>query len=219
MLKILMATTALAASVLAGSASAEVFKLAVPQKGAWETGFAYIGEKAGFFKAEGIDIDPLYTRGGAETVQAVLSALGLAAVLRAWPGLFQALHLAGVAYLLYLALESWRDAGIAAHHLPGGGEDGRTGFRRGLVTNLLNPKAALLFVSVLPGFLSPGDPGSGVALLSLIYLAVALAVHLVIVLAAGGLRAPLADPLVSVWMHRLQALTLAAVALWLLWRG
>lgn len=152
-------------------------------------------------------------------VQAVLSALGLAAVLRAWPGLFQALHLAGVAYLIYLALESWRDAGNAAHHLPGGGEDGRTGFRRGLVTNLLNPKAALLFVSVLPGFLSPDDTGSGVALLSAIYLAVALAVHLVIVLAAGGLRAPLADPLVSVWMHRLQALTLAAVALWLFWRG
>ncbi len=68
-----MVSAAFAAMVFTGSAQAEVFKLAVPQKGAWETGIAYIGEKAGFFKAEGIDIDPLYTRGGAETVQAVLS--------------------------------------------------------------------------------------------------------------------------------------------------
>ena len=152
-------------------------------------------------------------------VQAVLSAAGLAALLRAWPALFQALDVAGVAYLLYLALESWRDARNPAHHLPGGGEDGTTGFRRGLVTNLLNPKAALLFVTVLPGFLSADASGTGVAVLSAVYLAVALAVHLGIVLAAGTLRGALADPLVSVRMHQVQALALAAVALWLLGRG
>ncbi len=73
MSKTLLATTVITASMLAGSVQAEIFKLAVPQKGAWETGITYIGEKAGFFKAEGIDIDPLYTRGGAETVQAVLA--------------------------------------------------------------------------------------------------------------------------------------------------
>lgn len=61
------------AGLTAGAAQAEVFKLAVPQKGAWETAIAYIGDKAGFFKAEGIEIDPLYTRGGSETVQAVLA--------------------------------------------------------------------------------------------------------------------------------------------------
>ena len=69
-----MRTIALAAAVfMATAAQAEVFKVAVPQKGAWETGIVYIGDKAGLFKAEGIEIDPLYTRGGAETVQAVLS--------------------------------------------------------------------------------------------------------------------------------------------------
>ncbi len=73
MLKSILAATALTAVVLASSAQAEVFKLAVPQKGAWETGIAYIGEKAGFFKEVGLDIDPLYTRGGSETVQAVLA--------------------------------------------------------------------------------------------------------------------------------------------------
>ena len=64
---------ALAGVLVAGPAAAEVLKIAIPQKGAWETGITYIGEKAGFFKAENIEIDPLYTRGGAETVQAVLA--------------------------------------------------------------------------------------------------------------------------------------------------
>jgi threonine/homoserine/homoserine lactone efflux protein len=153
------------------------------------------------------------------TAQAVLAALGVAALVGSWPALFQTLHLAGVAYLLYLAVESWRDAGNPAHHLPGGGEDGAAGFRRGLVSNLLNPKAALLFVTVLPGFLSADAQAWGIAVLSAVYLAVAVAVHLVIVAAAGALRGPLADPAVSVRMHRVQALTLAAVALWLFWRG
>jgi threonine/homoserine/homoserine lactone efflux protein len=151
--------------------------------------------------------------------QAVLAALGVAAIVGSWPALFQTLQLAGVAYLLYLAVESWRDAGNPAHHLPGGGEDGAAGFRRGLVSNLLNPKAALLFVTVLPGFLSADAQAWETAVLSAVYLAVAVAVHLVIVAAAGALRGPLADPAVSVRMHRVQALTLAAVALWLFWRG
>lgn len=54
-------------------ALAETFKLAVPQRGLWETAFVEIGAAAGIFKKEGIDIEPLYTRGGSETVQAVLS--------------------------------------------------------------------------------------------------------------------------------------------------
>lgn len=153
------------------------------------------------------------------TVQAVLAATGVAVFVSAWPGLFQALHLAGVAYLLYLAVESWRDAGNPAHHLPGGGEDGAAGFRRGLVSNLLNPKAALLFMTVLPGFVS-ADKGTGeILILSAAYLAVAVAVHLVIVVTAGRFRGVVSDPAVSARMHRVQALTLAAVALWLYWRG
>lgn len=153
------------------------------------------------------------------TVQAVLAAMGVAVFVSAWPGLFQALHLAGVGYLLYLAVESWRDAGNPAHHLPGGGEDGAAGFRRGLVSNLLNPKSALLFVTVLPGFVS-ADKGTGeIVVLSAVYLAVVVAMHLVIMVTAGTFRGVLSDPAVSVRMHRVQALTLAAVALWLYWRG
>lgn len=172
---------------------------------------ATAGRRAGLAAVAGITLGLV--------AQAVLAALGVAALLRVWPMLFQVLQVAGVTYLLYLALESWRDAGNPAHHLPGGGEDGAAGFRRGLVSNLLNPKAALLFVTVLPGFVPADDTGSGGAVLSVIYLAVALAVHLAIVLAAATVRGPLSDPVVSARMHRVQALTLAGVALWLYWRG
>lgn len=54
-------------------ALAETLKIAIPQKGAWETEIAELGANAGFFKEVGIELEPLYTRGGAETVQAVLS--------------------------------------------------------------------------------------------------------------------------------------------------
>lgn len=152
-------------------------------------------------------------------LQGVFAALGVAALLKAFPQVFTTLHLAGVSYLLWLAWESWRDANTPAHHLPGGGEDGIAGFRRGLVSNLLNPKAALFFVAVLPGFLTRDAGMAETMTLSAVYLAVATGVHAAIVLAAGGLRGWLADPAVSVRMHRVQALALCGVAVWLLWRG
>ena len=152
-------------------------------------------------------------------MQALLAALGVAAAIAAWPGLYRGLHLAGVGVLLWLAFESWRDAGNPAHHLPGGGESAGAGFRRGLVTNLLNPKAMIFFVTILPGFLAEGD-GVRVALfLSGLYLAIATLVHLGIVLAAGSLRGWLANPAVSVRMHHLQTLALIGVAVWLLSKG
>lgn len=169
------------------------------------------GRRAGFATVAGIALGL--------TLQALLAAIGVAAAVAAWPVLYRVLHLSGVGFLLWLAWESWRDAGVPAHHLPGGGETGSEGFRRGLITNLLNPKAAVFFVSVLPGFLGPTDGLSGAFVLSAIYLAVATAVHGLIVLAAGGLRGWVTDPAVSVRMHRFQAIALVAVAIWLFWRG
>ena len=172
---------------------------------------ATAGRLAGFAAVAGITLGL--------TVQAVLAAIGVAAALDAWPGLYTLLHLAGVGYLLWLGWESWRDSGISSHHRPGGGETGTDGFRRGLIGNLLNPKAAVFFVTVLPGFLQQGDGRTGTLTLSALYLAVASFVHGAIVLAAGALRGVLADPVVSVRMHRLQAFAMLAVALWLFVRG
>lgn len=152
-------------------------------------------------------------------IQGLLAALGLAAIITAWPAVYLALHLAGVGFLVWLAWESWRDAGDPVHHLPGGGETVSDGFGRGLVSNLLNPKAAVFFVSVLPGFLAAKDGVDVALVLSALYVAVATTVHGAIVLAAGGLRGWLASPAFSARMHRFQAIALLLVAIWLLSRG
>jgi NitT/TauT family transport system substrate-binding protein len=55
------------------AANAETLKLAVPQKGAWDTSISEWGAKQGFFKEQGIDLDIIYTEGGATTEQAVVS--------------------------------------------------------------------------------------------------------------------------------------------------
>ncbi|MDP2358819.1 MAG: ABC transporter substrate-binding protein [Beijerinckiaceae bacterium] len=63
------------ATILAATAASaqDKVRIAIPQQGLWETGMVEIGAAMGMFKKEGIEIEPIYTRGGAETVQAVLS--------------------------------------------------------------------------------------------------------------------------------------------------
>ena len=55
------------------AAIAETLKVALPQKGNWDTGIVEYGVRAGLFKEVGLDIDISYTAGGAATVQAVIS--------------------------------------------------------------------------------------------------------------------------------------------------
>ena len=59
----------------------DVLKLALPHKGLWDTGIADYGQRMGFYEQEGLKLDLLYTAGGSETEQAVMSGtadLGLA---------------------------------------------------------------------------------------------------------------------------------------------
>ncbi len=72
----------MAAAAFTGSASAETLKLAVGQRGNWDTAIAELGQKAGIFKKQGLELEILYTRGGGETQQAVISGsadIGVAA--------------------------------------------------------------------------------------------------------------------------------------------
>jgi NitT/TauT family transport system substrate-binding protein len=51
----------------------ETLKIAVPQRGAWDTGVAEVGQRGGIFKRHGLNLDLLYTQGGPESIQAVVS--------------------------------------------------------------------------------------------------------------------------------------------------
>jgi NitT/TauT family transport system substrate-binding protein len=67
---------ALAAVLAVASHSAaaqEVLKIAVPQRGAWDTGVSELGQRGGIFKKHGLTLDILYTQGGPESIQAVIS--------------------------------------------------------------------------------------------------------------------------------------------------
>lgn len=83
---------AVVSTIFAGPALAqETLKLAVGQRGNWESAVSDLGQAAGFFKKQGLTLEILYTQGGGETLQAVISgsvdlgiALGTAGVLGAY---------------------------------------------------------------------------------------------------------------------------------------
>ncbi len=97
-------------------------------------------------------------------------ALGLTAILAAAPLAFAALKWAGAAYLLYLGLRllaSPRAAMPAAPVALSGGRTARLAapFRRGLLTNALNPKVGVFYMTFLPQFVPHGIPVPGFSLL------------------------------------------------------
>ncbi len=68
-----LALLMLLSTTIAGGAQAETLKVAVGQKGNWDTSIMDYGIRQGFFRQEGLDIDEIYTPGGAPTLQAVIS--------------------------------------------------------------------------------------------------------------------------------------------------
>jgi NitT/TauT family transport system substrate-binding protein len=69
-----LALGVMAAAVIAGSALAEdTLKLAIGQRGLWDTSISEVGQRAGIFKKHGLILDVLYTQGSGETQQAVIA--------------------------------------------------------------------------------------------------------------------------------------------------
>ncbi len=146
---------------------------------------------------------------------AALSALGVGALVAASPLVYETLRWAGVVFMLFLAWEGWRgaDDGVAEEH--GMASAGQL-LLRGFVTNVLNPKSILFFVAVVPGFLTvQGDATARLVALGAIYVGIATAVHLSIVLLAAELRPWLLDGPRSRWVRRGLSLLLAGAAVWL----
>ncbi|QFS84402.1 Homoserine/homoserine lactone efflux protein [Roseivivax sp. THAF40] len=164
------------------------------------------GRRAGIAAAAGIAAGAF--------VHVALTAFGVAAALRALPGAFDVIRWAGAGYLLYLAVSTWRappasrERGMA--DLPGA-------FRRGFVTNLLNPKVALFVLAFLPQF---ADPARGPVWSQLLALgAVFMTTGFVITAAYGAAAGALAEVLRARAraMNRVAALVFAALAVRLAW--
>ena len=163
------------------------------------------GKRAGMFAVAGITLGL--------AVQLLAAATGLATLLASQPWLYKTLRWAGVAFMLFLALEAWRDGGVAAtarkHEMQG--------FRRGLIANLLNPKALVFYVVIVGQFAkeSAGPVWQQIVALGLIHLAVAFTVHTAIVMAGYRLGERLDRYRASPIVRGGFALTLAAIAIWI----
>lgn len=141
------------------------------------------------------------------------AAAGLATLISGSSFLYQTLRIGGVLYLLWLAFDEWRDA----DDLPEAESDNGLWvyFRRGLIVNILNPKAAVFYITILPTFMEPDtDILPQAVFLTIIYVGIATTMHLLIVTLAGLLKPVIENPVRKRIARRALAILLALVALW-----
>lgn len=123
-------------------------------------------------------------------VHMTAAAAGLTALFMAVPLAYDALKIAGAAYLLYLAWQAVKPGArspLQPALLPP--DSPAKLFRMGFLTCLLNPKAAVLYLSILPQFVDP-DRGSVFVqsvLLGVLQIAISFTFNLLIALSAAGL--------------------------------
>ena len=126
---------------------------------------------------------------------AVSAALGITALLLAVPLAYDALRFAGAIYLLWLAWQTIRPGGRSPFQVRNLAPDSpKKLFAMGFVTNLLNPKIAVMYLSLLPQFIAP-EHGSVLMQslwLSALQVAISISVNTVIVMLAGSIAAFLA---------------------------
>ncbi len=143
------------------------------------------------------------------------AGLGLGVLIGSTPWLYETIRWVGVAYLLWLAFDTWQESRRPLDELAGN-ERFLVNFRRGLVTNLLNPKAALFYVAVVPSFIDPLQPVAGqTLLLTAIYVAIATLIHVGIVLAAASIKPLVVSSTTRERLGLVFAVLLAAIAIWL----
>lgn len=165
------------------------------------------GRRAGFVTVAGITCGLL--------AYMLASVAGLTEILRINRPLYELLRWAGVAYVLWLAVDAWR-GGERAEATPERASDW-TLFRKGLLANLLNPKAALFYVTLLPGFVQPGhaSPTQQALILGSTHILVSILVHGTIVLSSDGLARRIAGIGGSVSARRIFAAALLVTAGWI----
>ena len=106
------------------------------------------GPRAGFLAAVGA--------AAGEVVHITAAALGLAAIFRSAPVLFDVMRFAGSGYLVYLGVQTFRTRNAPLNADNRGADGARRAFCRGAITNLLNPKMALFTIAFLPQFIDTG---------------------------------------------------------------
>jgi threonine/homoserine/homoserine lactone efflux protein len=167
------------------------------------------GRKAGLISLGGVGL--------AFIVYMLAAALGITSLLMAVPFAYDTLRVAGALYLGYLAWQALKPGGrspFAVQDLPV--DSPRRLFAMGFMTNMLNPKAALLYLSLLPQFIDPaaGSVFAQAVILGSMQIVISLSVNGLIAVTAGSIAGFLGSR--PVWLavrRRLMGTVLAGLAL------
>lgn len=140
------------------------------------------GPRAGLISLGGVAVGFLFYM--------LCAALGITALLMAVPLAYDVLKFAGAAYLLWMAWQAVRPGGRSPFQVRELAPDSpRRLFLMGLMTNLLNPKAAVLYLSLLPQFIDPvrGNVLTQSIVLGLTQIAISLTINGLASVSAGSI--------------------------------
>jgi threonine/homoserine/homoserine lactone efflux protein len=150
-------------------------------------------------------------------VYMLCAAFGITALLLAVPYAYDALRLGGAAYLLYLAWQAVKPGGRSPFQVRKLAIDGpRKLFVMGFVTNLLNPKIAMLYLALLPQFIDPtaGSVLTQSLLLGTIQIVISISINTMMAMAAGTIALFLATrPWWALLQRYLMGTVLAGLAM------
>jgi threonine/homoserine/homoserine lactone efflux protein len=147
----------------------------------------------------------------------VWAMLGISAIVAASAALFNVIKWIGVAYLVWLGIQSLRSKGsiAAIGNAPGRGNAAQR-FRQGVLTNALNPKVMLFFLAFLPQFV---DPQRGAAviwqlgLMGLTFTVITALAYSALAWSAGSVGARLVrQPRIALWLERATGVVFIAMA-------
>ena len=143
-------------------------------------------------------------------------ALGLAAIVAAFPFLFWTIKVAGACYLLYLAFMAWLHASDTVRTSTNRGFNSFQLWRRGVIMNLTNPKVQIFFLAFFPQFVKEGTTGWAFTAQMLVqgitFAAVTALVFSGIAWAAGSLADRLRNPAVQCRLNQVSAVIFVLLA-------
>jgi threonine/homoserine/homoserine lactone efflux protein len=122
--------------------------------------------------------------------QMLVAIFGLAAILNTSAIAFNSLKFLGVAYLVYLALQTWRDDTPLATDEAALPKSAWHVIRSAILINLLNPKLTIFFFAFLPAFVHPNQPNAAMKMLGLsgIFMALTFVIFALYRIFASALR-------------------------------
>lgn len=148
-------------------------------------------------------------------------AVGLGALLTSYPIAFTGLQWAGAAYLVALGVLQWRHARPDPSQLapPQPSALGlNSSYSQGLLTNVLNPKVGLFYLTFLPQFIPPAITSAWyLLLLACIHALISVLWLVGVALASQTVRAWLARPRTQTAMHRCTAMLFIGFGMKLAW--